>query len=269
MASEVELHEMEAFVTVAETLHFRAAAARLHTSQPVLSRTIARLERRLGVRLLDRSTRRVTLTEAGAAFLADAQRLLAGVQDAVARARQWSEPARLTVAVRPGTGQGALARIISAYREQFDGPVLDVHFTYTQEEALRDGTAQVAVTCQYEPLAPDLASLHVEDEEPVAVLPAGHPLAGRSAVTVAELQALPAYRPRAPLAGLDAVLDRVAMGLEVVIVGGSAVVSLRPSLAAVPVPDAPGASLRLAWLPERNDPVRDKFLAVARGILGD
>ena len=200
-------------------------------------------------------------------FVEDARRLLTGVEEAINRARERGKPQRLTLALRPGTGQGALAQIISTYQEQFTGPAIGVHFTYAQEEALRDGTAQVALTCQVEPLADDLSSIHVEDEVAVAVLPAGHPFAAQSSVRLADLEALPTYRAHAPLIGLETILDRVAIGLEVFVVGGSVAASLRPSLTAVRVADAPDASLRLAWRPEQEDPARDKFLAVARTVL--
>lgn len=78
---------MRYFVTLAETMHFGRAAARLHMTQPPLSRQIAALEKSLGVQLLERSTRHVKLTHAGQRFLEDAKTILMTVDQACDNAR--------------------------------------------------------------------------------------------------------------------------------------------------------------------------------------
>src|ERR1700722_18550623 len=83
----MELRQLRYFVVLAEELHFGRAAARAHIAQSALSQQVQRLERELGVRLLERSTHHVALTTAGAAFLAEAQQILAQVDRAAQAAR--------------------------------------------------------------------------------------------------------------------------------------------------------------------------------------
>lgn len=78
----MELRQLRYFVVLAEELHFGRAAAREHIVQSALSQQVQRLERELGVRLLERSTHHVALTAAGAAFLAEAQQILTHVDRA-------------------------------------------------------------------------------------------------------------------------------------------------------------------------------------------
>jgi DNA-binding transcriptional LysR family regulator len=80
---DLDLRDLRYFVAVAEELHFSRAAERLHLDQPTLSRHVRRLEEMLDVRLLDRSTRHVELTDAGRAFLERARDTLAAASAAV------------------------------------------------------------------------------------------------------------------------------------------------------------------------------------------
>jgi DNA-binding transcriptional LysR family regulator len=80
------LTQLRAFVTVAEEEGFAPAARRLGLSAPAMTRAVAALERRIGARLLHRTTRVVRTTEAGARFLTDCRRILAELDDAEARA---------------------------------------------------------------------------------------------------------------------------------------------------------------------------------------
>src|SRR5664279_401085 len=83
----MELRHLRYFVTVAEELNFRRAAERLHVVQPALSRQIKDLEYDLRVRLLDRDTVRVRLTDAGRVFLDEARQILAHAERAKEMAR--------------------------------------------------------------------------------------------------------------------------------------------------------------------------------------
>src|SRR6185436_13808319 len=88
MATRMELRHLRYFVAVAEELHFRRAAERLHMSQPPLSQQIRQLEEEVGATLLTRSQRKVELTAAGAAFLVRAREILDAVEDAARQARR-------------------------------------------------------------------------------------------------------------------------------------------------------------------------------------
>jgi DNA-binding transcriptional LysR family regulator len=83
----IDIKPLRYFVTLAETRHFGRAAARLNLSQPPLSRQLAALEASLGVTLIERSPRSVTLTAAGERFYADAKAILAAVEQAVSNAQ--------------------------------------------------------------------------------------------------------------------------------------------------------------------------------------
>jgi len=84
----IDLRHIRYFLAVSEELHFGRAARRLHVSQPPLSAAIRKLENELGVRLLDRSSRSVTLTDAGRAFADEGRKLLAALQTAVDETRR-------------------------------------------------------------------------------------------------------------------------------------------------------------------------------------
>src|SRR5512133_4066656 len=102
-AATVEFRELRYFAVLCEELHFGRAAERLHISQSPLSQTIAQLERKLGTRLLDRSSRHVQLTRAGEVLRYHSERLLHDLEDAVGATRRagGGELGPLRIAVGP------------------------------------------------------------------------------------------------------------------------------------------------------------------------
>ncbi|SFR29938.1 DNA-binding transcriptional regulator, LysR family [Lentzea waywayandensis] len=258
----LETRELVYFVTVAEELHFTRAAERLSMAQPPLSRAISRLERRVGVALLRRTSRSVELTSAGLVFLAECRRLLAGIDNAVRRTQRAGQPPGLILAVRPGTGSRLLARLLRSY----DGAEPEIVFTHDQTKALREGTADVALVCLGSDDLTDLHTAPVAEETPVALLPRKHRLASREAVTVSELRRERFFQEQCPLMGLDEILDRVAFGRLVTVVGSTASERLTDEVCAVPVTDLPGTTLALGWLGHVAEPEIGAFVEAVQHI---
>jgi DNA-binding transcriptional LysR family regulator len=122
----MEYRQLEYFVAVAEELHFGHAAERTHLTQAALSQQVRRLERELGVRLLDRTTRRVRLTGPGRLFLNEARVALARAERAAETARNASngQVGQLLVGY-PLTGRGKVASaMLRTFRERYPGVVV-------------------------------------------------------------------------------------------------------------------------------------------------
>ncbi len=100
--SSVDLRLVPSFLVLSEELHFGRAAQRLHLAQPALSQQLKRLEAQVGVKLVERSTRRVELTAAGLALARELPSGLARIDEAIAVARQ---AARLEVGTIPIAGE--------------------------------------------------------------------------------------------------------------------------------------------------------------------
>ncbi|MCV4340145.1 LysR family transcriptional regulator [Pseudomonas capsici] len=180
----MELRHLRYFIAVAEELHFGRAAQMLGISQPPLSQQIQMLEQELGVRLFDRTNRRVQLSEAGRLFLEEARGVLAQVDKAadVARRAQLGELGELKVgftASAPFTS--GIPKAIFAFRQTYP----DVHLALKEmtskdvSEQLEDKSIQVGIM---RPLAlPDsLVSFELLREPLVVILRSDHPLAAGS-----------------------------------------------------------------------------------------
>ncbi|SFJ32841.1 LysR family transcriptional regulator [Amycolatopsis sacchari] len=203
----MELRTLRYFVVVAEELHFGRAAERLRIVQAAVSQQIARLERELGVRLFDRSARRVRLTPAGERVLAAARETLA----AAARVRVVA--AESAARVRIGVTSGLTARLergVAALRgESPTGEVVLVDLPVPARlNAVRNGELDLALV--HGAVVPDGFQVVRAWSEPLRVAVAeDHPLADRSAVTLADLDPaalrLPARAQDPPL--YDAVMS--------------------------------------------------------------
>jgi DNA-binding transcriptional LysR family regulator len=261
----IEVRELVHFTTMADALHFGAAAARLGISQPPLSRSIARLERRLGFPLFHRTTRRISLTPAGEVFLADCRRLLAEMDGAIRRAQRVGKSGSLKLAVRPGAGQSVLTGLLNSYAELPGSGPVEVLYCYDEISALHTGAADVALMCATS-TTDGLELLELGDERPVAALPAGHRLAARSSLAMSDLHSLPEFSDALPHEPLDAIADRVARGLLVVVVGEGVADRLGAAVTAVPVVDYPITHLVLAWPADQAHAARAELVRVAQGL---
>ncbi len=248
----VEIRELEYFLAVADTLHFARAADQLGIAPPPLSRAIAHLERRLGVGLFERTSRSVQLTAAGRVFRTEARATLRCLDRAVARAQQVGEGA-IRIATPPGTGAGLLRELVRAYLGRYGRDTIELVFTREQTSTVRDGRADLALVCSAGDDLTGLDSRIVATEHPVALISAEHPLARQSVLSRDRLVKEPAYVADLPPVGFDALIDLVATGQLIAVVGDSAADRLGLHVAAVPIVGMPPIEVRLAWPTDSRD----------------
>lgn len=185
-----DMGELIAFVTTAEKASFRLAAEALFLSPPALSRRVERLESVLGVRLLERTTRQVKLTEVGHEFLQEARRALAGLDEAVQRVDDQVKlrRGRVTVACVPSVATNLLPPVLKSFA--VEQPDVQVHVidesAHQVVEAVLRGEADfgLSFTGSQEP---SLRFEALTRERYVLAMPRSHAWAGRSQVEWAEL----------------------------------------------------------------------------------
>ncbi|MFJ3793267.1 LysR family transcriptional regulator [Kitasatospora sp. NPDC090091] len=281
--SELEVRELRYFIAVAEELNFSRAAQRLAIAQPPLSKAIAQMESRLGVRLLERTTRQVRLTTAGQVLLDQARIAVDAVHAAARRTRRAGRPTpRLVVAVKPGGDAGLLREILTAYREtdpHLPPPEVAVGGSGEPIAMLRDGRADVALLrSPFDGQGLDSQTLVVEPR--LAVLPAAHRLAARPRLQLTDLWGepiprwkgavpsatayytghdapptdgpagtTPAGTPEGPLvASVEQLLEVVALGQAVAFLARSTTKRhQRPDIAYRPVTGLSPSTVMVAW----------------------
>ncbi|MGI8714046.1 MAG: LysR substrate-binding domain-containing protein [Solirubrobacteraceae bacterium] len=212
----MELRQLRYFVAVAEELHFRRAAARLHISQPPLSQQIAALEGELGCRLLARTRRRVELTPAGEAFLRDARAMLAelDVATATARAIAAGQAGLLQVTFVGSALLSIVPETVQSFRRARPDVQVELRERSTVEQLRALTTGSVDVGLVRAPIEED-PSLRIElvlRERTIAAIPEGHPLARLRRVPLRRLAAEPLVLfPRTQAPGFhDLITGRLA-----------------------------------------------------------
>lgn len=189
----MELRHLRTFQAVAEELNFSRAARKLHVAQPALSRTIADLEAEMNVRLLDRNTHGVALTDAGGIFLERVRQILDDTKEAVVQAQRRSrgETGTLRIGFIATLSQSLLPQMLQAYRASY--PAVDLVLRELGPKQQREGILAGQLDCGFIGLAvesadPELETMVVAQDELVAAIPASHPLATQPSVRLADLR---------------------------------------------------------------------------------
>jgi DNA-binding transcriptional LysR family regulator len=173
------LEQLRGFVAVAEELHFGRAAERLNMTQPPLSRQVQNLERAIGVQLLDRTNRRVTLTPAGAVFLAEARRLLMHAEAAPDLARRISSGSAGTVRIgfTMASSYGVLPALLQAMSSALPDVDIDLYEMVTNEQIAALHAGEIDLGLARPPFDAETFGSHLlQREEMLVAVPAGHRL---------------------------------------------------------------------------------------------
>ncbi|MEU4235070.1 LysR substrate-binding domain-containing protein [Nonomuraea sp. NPDC026600] len=281
----MELRLLRYFVAVAEERHFGRAAARLHMTQPPLSRAIKQLETDLGVVLLHRSATGVEPTHAGNALYTEARTLLEQAEQARARVTAAAGAVTLTIGTLADSAEEAGTRLAATFRRRHPEVsirIREADFT-DPTTGLRNGLADVALTRL--PFDDVGISVRVLRSDSIGVvLRADDPLAGRDTVCLADLADRPwfqlpegtdpvwrAYwngatpvgeRPAGPVVRtvnecMQAVLWNGTVGIAPLIH------ALPDGLTWAPLTDMPPSPLVVAWATEHESPLVRSFAHIA------
>src|SRR5438874_6591287 len=189
----MEIRQLRYLLALAEERHFTRAAAREHIAQPALSQQIRRLEEEVGVTLVERTTRQVTITHAGRLLVARARRILGEIDAASAElaALKGMESGRVNVGTMHTMGPIDVSLPLAIFHERHPGVELTVRESSSEELAqmLRDDTLDLAFLSVTEQVESHGLGLHqLMSEELVAVLPRDHRYAGRRKLRMADLE---------------------------------------------------------------------------------
>lgn len=292
----IELRHLRYFVAVVEQGTFRAASARLHVSQPPLTRQIHDLEDMVGARLLLRNSRGAEPTEAGRLFYEEARNLLSLVEPMARRARLAGEGriGRIDIGVFGSAVLGAIPRIVQRFRETHPDVEMLLHSLdrAQQIKALRERRITVGFNRFFTEEA-DLEWEVIQTEPMYVVVPEQHPLASRPVLSLADIGQEPLILyPRTPRPGfidqmlrlfsrrrisprvaqevddLVTAMGLVASGLGLSLVSQSGLGLKVVGTVQVPLRKEDEASVELCVIHRRDDesPLLAAFLDVARSL---
>ncbi|MFE7620230.1 LysR family transcriptional regulator [Streptomyces sp. NPDC057496] len=281
----VELRHLRALAALAESNTFTTAAAVLGTTQPTLSRTITQLEEITGVRLVERTTREMSLTPAGRQLSATARELLASLNTALDELGHTEAPLRLGWAWA-GFGRHTVP-LLQEWKRTHAGAV-ELSRPPDPVAALRRGAIDAALVRRTppspEPLS-DLATATLFTERLVAAIAVEDPRAAKTSVTLPELAQGPVavcataptvtdhlwdhtgHTPRTiSVANTDEWLTRISVGDAVGVTAQATTYNHQaPDVAYRPIEDSPPVEVTLAWRATDPHPQAHAFAQFARG----
>lgn len=292
----IDLRQFRQFVAVAEELNFRKAAARLHMAQPPLTAAIRKMEKELGVVLIERSRRIERLSPAGEVFLKEARHALAQADRAIRQAQQVGRglTGSLRVTFVASVARDLLPRVLRAFRANHGGIelLLEEATTAQQIGALQDGRVDVGFVVAPVTKAAGVTILVIKRDKLVAALPDSHRLASKPNLALADLAHEPwilfparygqGLHGRITMAcaaagfvpqvvqeaiQMDTIVSLVAGGIGVALVPPSLAVGARPGVAFRKLSGRKsqvGYDLALAYA--KRSPALDAFMAVTRSV---
>ena len=292
MTKVPSMAQLQAFIAVAETLHFGRAAAILHTTQPPLSRSIQALEKSVGVPLLERTSRHVRLTRAGEAVVDEARYLVARWERIVEtgrRAAEGEEPTLMVGCVETAA-YGILPKVLADFRTEVPGVSLELHDLHTPQQlaGLKDLSLDLGILRA--PVEDDAVDFEFAYHDYlVAALPVKHPLAqaqidlidlqdeefvlydqkiGRG-ISTAFISACTAagFRPRIKhlTTSTPMLLALVAAGEGIGVVSGPVSLIPRPGVAFAEFKGRPARStIAMAWRKGEDDPTLSTLRDIIR-----
>jgi DNA-binding transcriptional LysR family regulator len=295
----LDVRLLQTFREVAMRGSFSLAAEELGFTQPAISQHLARLERHLGVKLLDRSARAITLTPAGEALLAETEGVLSSVREAerAAKAAGGLVASRLRVGAFPSAAAGLVPGAVREARRRRPHPEIDLDLLVMESDpalrALARGRLDIALVIE-SPLDPvvipeGIELLDVTEDPMMIALPPDHRMASRRSIDLSELADEPflltelggtcadsnimlhacrdaGFAPNVRLESEDynALQGMAAAGLGVTIVPRMATVGAHPGVVLRPLKGAaPSRTIRAAVAKER-DPLVDAFVDALR-----
>jgi DNA-binding transcriptional LysR family regulator len=259
----IEARHLRSFLAIAEEGNVTRAAARLNVSQPALSRTLGQLEQRLGVRLVDRSTHHLSLTDAGRRFQPAAAEAIRTFDQALASVVSGVPPLRLG---HTWASSAHTVTIVRAWNAAHPDWPVQLRRSDERTGGLAHGEVDIALI-RGPVIDPTLQTSLIDEEQRVAAIPAGHRLASAVELTLAELADEPLVvnsragtttpdlwpegaRPHvvADSTSTDGWLITIAAGTGIGVTPAStATLQPHPDVRYIPLRGAPLVPLLLAW----------------------
>lgn len=285
--------QCQCFCTVAETMNFTQAAQKMFVTQPAISRLISSLEKEVGVKLLNRDTRHVSLTPAGEAFYHSCKKILENYDEGMVAAQLAEQGmlGRLRIGFLRDTLDDDLAWYLLNYRKQYPDVRIEMKgYSHTELiNAVLNGEVDIASGGRIDSSSIEFQSIRIRKLREMAVLPHNHPLAQRESLYLHELQKedfiLMSRASSSPghdfltritkdagfipnvvayASYLPELLTMVASGLGVSVLSGNLEEIAKRSCAMVPLELTQPTWRRLCWLPDNGNPCLARFIDMVR-----